>query len=232
MVFRIEKNKNYTVMSNYHLRDKNLSLKAKGLLSWMLSNNDDWDFSIAGIVACCKEGETTINTALKELQNYGYVVIKKIMPNKDSNRIHYEYFVYEYPQGVESLGLENQAPESQGVESQGVENQGQRNINKSINKKRNINKQYSDNPELDSAIKDFIDSRKKMKKPMTDRAIELFIKRLQSLEKTDQGQIDIINTAIERGWMTVYPKKEEIKTTSSDNNMLNEIEMIALGGRR
>jgi hypothetical protein len=53
-------------MSNFHLRDKNLSLKAKGLLSWMLSNNDDWDYSIAGIVACCKEGETTINTTLKE----------------------------------------------------------------------------------------------------------------------------------------------------------------------
>ena len=46
MVFRVQKNKNYTTMSNYHLRDKNLSLKAKGLLSWMLSNNDDWDYSI------------------------------------------------------------------------------------------------------------------------------------------------------------------------------------------
>lgn len=219
MVFRIEKNNNYTVMSNFHLRDKNLSLKAKGLLSWMLSNNDDWDYSIAGIVACCKEGETTINTALKELQDNGYVEVKKIMPNKDSNRIHYEYFVYEYPQGVES----------QGVESQGVENQGQINTNKTNIKKSNINKKYSDNPELDSAIKDFIDVRKKMKKPMTDRAIELFIKRLQGFEKTEQGQIDIINTAIERGWMTVYPKKEEEhKATSSDNNMLNEIERIAL----
>lgn len=94
-------------------------------------------------------------------------------------------------------------------------------------------KKYSNNIELDEAIKDFIDVRKKMKKPMTDRAIELFIKRLQSFEKTEQGQIDIINTAIERGWMTVYPKKEEKpKTTSSDNNMLNEIEMIALGGRK
>lgn len=224
MVFRIEKNNNYTVMSNFHLRDKNLSLKAKGLLSWMLSNNDDWDYSIAGIVACCKEGETTINTALKELQDNGYVEVKKIMPNKDSNRIHYEYFVYEYPQGVESQGLE-----SQGLESQGVENQGQINTNKTNIKKSNINKKYSDNPELDSAIKDFIDARKKMKKPMTDRAIELFIKRLQSFEKTEQGQIDIINTAIERGWMTVYPKKEENqKATSSDNNMLSEIEKIAL----
>ena len=67
MIFRVEKNKNYTTMSNYHLRDKNISLKAKGLLSWMLSNDDDWDYSLAGIVACCKEGETSVTTALKEL---------------------------------------------------------------------------------------------------------------------------------------------------------------------
>jgi hypothetical protein len=90
-------------------------------------------------------------------------------------------------------------------------------------------KNYSNNIELDKAIKDFIDVRKKMKKPMTDRAIELFIKRLQSFEKTEQGQIDIINTAIERGWMTVYPKKEEKhKATSSDDILLSDIERIAL----
>ncbi len=54
--FKIEKNKNYTIMSNYHLRDKNLSYKAKGLLSFMLSLPDDWDYSINGLVAISKEG--------------------------------------------------------------------------------------------------------------------------------------------------------------------------------
>ena len=219
MVFRIEKNSNYTVMSNYHLRDKDLSLKAKGLLSWMLSNNDDWDYSIAGIVACCKEGETTINTALQELQEKGYVIVKKIMPNKDCNRIHYEYFVYEYPQGVESLGLDNQ-----GLESQGVENQGQRNNNKSITKKSNNNKQYSDNKELDTAIKDFIDHRKKMRKPMTDRAIDLFIKKLNGLSTSESKQILMINTAIERGWMTVYPIKEDRPMERKNSDKLKELE--------
>jgi DNA-binding transcriptional regulator YhcF (GntR family) len=206
-------------MSNYHLRDKDLSLKAKGLLSWMLSNNDDWDYSIAGIVACCKEGETTINTALKELQDNGYVEVKKIMPNKESNRIHYEYFVYEYPQGVESQGVE-----SQGLESQGVENQGQRNNNKSITKKSNNNKQYSDNKELDTAIKDFIEHRKKMRKPMTSKAVDLFIKRLKQLSISEQNQIQMVNTAIERGWMTVYPvngqsEKEAMKSNRSKNRL-------------
>ena len=77
MIFRVEKTQNYTVMSNRHLREKNMSLKAKGLLSWMLSNDDDWDYSIAGIVANCKESEVAIKSALKELQEFGYLEVKK-----------------------------------------------------------------------------------------------------------------------------------------------------------
>ena len=73
MVFKIEKNKNYTVMSNYHLRDKNLSLKAKGLLSFMLSLPEDWDYSINGLVSICKEEETAIKSALKELKINKYL---------------------------------------------------------------------------------------------------------------------------------------------------------------
>lgn len=227
MVFRIEKNNNYTVMSNFHLRDKSISLKAKGLLSWMLSNNDDWDYSIAGIVACCKEGETTINTALKELQDNGYVEVKKIMPNKESNRIHYEYFVYEYPQGVESQGVE-----SLGLDNQGLESQGQINNNKSITKKSNNNKKYSENKELDSAIKDFIEHRKKMRKPMMDKAIDLFIKRLNQLSVSETTQIQMINTAIERGWMTVYPingeSEEEALKKKRSTNRLKDLEKYYL----
>lgn len=132
MVFRIEKTRNYTVMSNYHLRDKNLSLKAKGLLSWMLSNNDDWDYSLEGIVACCKEGETAVASALKELQEYGYVVIVKNKPDTECNRIHYDYLVYEQPQKSESQGVG-----FLGLEVQGVENQGQRNTNQRNTKKEN-----------------------------------------------------------------------------------------------
>lgn len=63
-VFKIEKNKNYTVMSNYHLRDRNLSYKAKGLLSFMLSLPEDWDYSINGLVAVSKEGVKAIKNIL------------------------------------------------------------------------------------------------------------------------------------------------------------------------
>ena len=76
-VFKIEKSKNYTVMSNYHLRDKNLSYKAKGLLSFMLSLPEDWDYSINGLVSISKEGVKAIRNILQELQRYGYLVIEK-----------------------------------------------------------------------------------------------------------------------------------------------------------
>ena len=130
MVFRVEKTKNYTVMSNFHLRDKNLSLKAKGLLSWMLSNDDSWDYSIKGIVANCKESETAIESALDELKEFGYVHVTKLMPNQTtSGRIEYIYDVFEQPkQGGDFLPLEILR-----VENPRQRNTNIRNTNKEIN---------------------------------------------------------------------------------------------------
>ena len=68
-VFKIEKNNNYTVMSNYHLRDKNLSYKAKGLLSFMLSLPKEWDYSMNGLVSVSKEKLKTIRNILRELED-------------------------------------------------------------------------------------------------------------------------------------------------------------------
>ncbi len=72
-VFRVEKTKDFTVMSNYHLRDVELSLKAKGLLSLMLSLPEDWDYTTKGLACICKDGVDSITSALKELENHGYL---------------------------------------------------------------------------------------------------------------------------------------------------------------
>lgn len=72
-VIRVEKNKNYTIMSNYHLQDRTISLKAKGLLSYMLSLPENWDYSIAGLSAICKEGVDCIRSTIGELEEHGYV---------------------------------------------------------------------------------------------------------------------------------------------------------------
>lgn len=125
-VFRIEKSDNYTVMSNYHLRDKNLSLKAKGLLSFMLSLPDNWDYSLNGLVKVLKEEETAIKTALDELKENNYLRVDKLLPNQTkSKKIEYVYSIYEQPIG-------NQGVENLGVEVQGVENQTQINTNNKI----------------------------------------------------------------------------------------------------
>jgi hypothetical protein len=95
-VCRVEKNRNYTTMSNYHLRDPNLSNKARGLLSTMLSLPDNWDYTTRGLARICKDGVDGITAQLKELEQYGYLVRHRI---RDSNgRItDMEYIIYERP---------------------------------------------------------------------------------------------------------------------------------------
>ena len=70
-VFRIEKTRDYTVMSNHHLKDRTLTLKSKGLLSMMLSLPDEWNYTIRGLAAICREGVDSIGAALKELETHG-----------------------------------------------------------------------------------------------------------------------------------------------------------------
>ena len=94
--FRVNKNVNYTVMSNYHLQDKKLSLKAKGLLSYMLSLPDDWDYSLKGLTTGCKDGLDSVRTAVLELEEHGYVHRQKVR-NARGQIIDYDYQVYESP---------------------------------------------------------------------------------------------------------------------------------------
>lgn len=142
--FRVNKNKNYTVMSNYHLRDKRLSLKAKGLLSVMLSLPDKWDYSLKGLVSICKEGESSVDSGLKELKKYGYLVIDKIPPSKtESGRFEYVYNIYECPDDKQDgyfLGVEKQGVENLGLEILGLENHPvNKDIKELITKESNTN---------------------------------------------------------------------------------------------
>ena len=98
-VFRVEKNNNYTVMANYHLRDKELSFKAKGLLSYMLSLPEDWDYSLNGLASVSKEGIKAIKNIIGELKEQGYLKINKI--RKENGQYQYEYLIREIPEGIE-----------------------------------------------------------------------------------------------------------------------------------
>ena len=95
-VFRIEKTRDYTVMSNHHLRNAGLSLKSKGLLSMMLSLPEDWNYTTRGLAKICKEGTDSIGSALKELERAGYIVRNRLRDSK-GKIVDVEYVIYETP---------------------------------------------------------------------------------------------------------------------------------------
>ena len=131
-VFRVNRNKNYTHMANYHFKDKGLSWKAKGILSTMLSLPDDWDYSLAGLSTLANDGMSSTRTAIKELETSGYLIRKPI--RKDGKIADWEYLIFEKPQ-AEKLVVENQQ-----VENPLVENHTQLSTKESSTKKSNTKK--------------------------------------------------------------------------------------------
>lgn len=94
-VFRVDRNKNYTHMANYHFYDKSLSWKAKGILSNMLSLPDNWDYSLAGLVTLANDGMDSTRAAIKELEEHGYLIRRPIRDN--GKIIDWEYLIFEKP---------------------------------------------------------------------------------------------------------------------------------------
>ena len=228
-IFRIEKNKNYTIMSNYHLKEKEMSLKAKGLLSLMLSLPNNWDYTIKGLVTICKENETAIKSTLKELKCFGYLEILRVKNQK--GQFEYEYNIYEKPQS------KNPEVKNPGVENPGVENQGQLNTNKqkTNNKKEKKEKSkteidlviaesnYSD--DLKNMIYEFIKMRKTIKKPMTTIAVKRLINKLDKLSNDEKEKIFILDKSIFNSWQDIYPLKSEDKEEIKDKHEEYEHEL-------
>lgn len=225
-VIRVEKTSNYTVMSNYHLREKEMSLKAKGLLSLMLALPDDWNYSIAGLVSICKESETAIKSTLKELQQLGYVVVKKIMPDKSSSgRIEYEYTILEKPkQEGKKQGVENLPLETQQVENHVQLNTKEPNTNKLNTKEKNIKKNTKKKSKIDTKLESI--TRKCLEYDLEDEVIELldrFFRNLlenhklvtddkvnailTKLAKVDKKtQLNAIQYSLDAGYMNIDPE--------------------------
>lgn len=122
-VFRVEKSTSYSVISNYHFKEKNMSLKAKGLLSEMLSLTESWDYSSRGLAAINKEGKNSINRILQELEEFGYLKRKPIK-SEDGQIIDWEYTIYEMPQITKNVILEQFAPctKNEDMENEDMEN--------------------------------------------------------------------------------------------------------------
>ena len=146
MIVRVVKTENYTVMSNHHLRNKDLSLKAKGLMSYMLSCSNGTIFSIRQLMEASKDGEASVCTALNELKEHKY--LKHYAQKDDKGRIsEWKYDLYELPYDVEMKdiqnGQENNCPE---LDFPDLENQYKVNTNNNVNtiKKENKKKETDD----------------------------------------------------------------------------------------
>lgn len=140
-VFRIEKTRDYTVMSNHHLRNVDLSLKSKGLLSMMLSLPDDWNYTTRGLASICKEGTDSIGSALKELERAGYIVRNRLRDSK-GKIVDVEYVIYETPHLPDTGAPHEGGPdtaypdtENPDMDNPGLEKPSQLNIEGSSNQR-------------------------------------------------------------------------------------------------
>ena len=152
-VFRVERNKGYTVMSNHHLRNKELSLKAKGLLSQMLSLPEDWDYTLKGLSLINREKIDAIREAIKELERAGYIVRSRERDEKGRLR-GADYVIFEQPQPptpdlptLENPTLDNPTQEKPTLEKPTLENPTQ--LNKDI-QRTDLPKKEKSNTDLSS----------------------------------------------------------------------------------
>lgn len=104
-VFRVEKTRDYTIMANHHLRNTELSLKAKGLLSLMLSLPENWDYTTKGLSLICKDGIDSINATVKELEAHGYITRRRIR-NEKGQLTTTEYTIFEQPQSLDTADVQ------------------------------------------------------------------------------------------------------------------------------
>ena len=215
-VVRVHKNSNFTVMSNYHFKEKKMSLKAKGLLSLMLSLPDDWDYSIAGLTTLSKDGRDGVMSALGELEKFGYLERQRLTNDK-GQFAGVEYNIYESPQEKPVSEKPNQ--DNSTSEIPNSENADQLNTN-SINYLFDLLfiELSTNDPELIAAYRDYIRMRDKMKMPLNEISLKKLISRAKRLSN-DNIRIEkvLLENATINQWKNVYPPREsELARLNSD----------------
>ena len=230
-VFRVERNTGYTVMSNHHLRNKELSLKAKGLLSQMLSLPEDWDYTLAGLSYINREKIDAIREAVRELERAGYIVRSRERDEKGRLR-GAEYVIYEQPQKpVSDLPiLENPTLEKPMQEKPTLENPMQ--LNKDI-QRTDLPKKEKSNTDLSSTHSIPIHSlnplpygdtaavpeKKRMEKNDAYRVYEEIIKDNISYDillQDNRLDADRINEIVDLILETVCTKRSTIRVAGDD----------------
>ena len=223
-IMRINKTTDYTVMSNYHFREKGMSLKAKGLLSLMLSLPEDWDFTVKGLANLNKDGVDGVRAALEELKTFGYLRVTRER-NEKGQVSGTVYDIYEKPTQEKPV-LEEPKEEKPILEKPTQEKPIQENptqlntkgIKESVRTKEP--EQYFEDEELNCKFLEFLAMRKKIRKPVrTDRALKALLKKLHELSGGDlETMKKIIDQSLDKEWLGFF----ELKTANDSTKNIND----------
>ena len=242
-IHRVSKDRDFTRISNYMFRDKALSSTAIGVLCRILSLPDDWNFSVRGLIAICKESDTAIRSALKELSDAGYYEVTK--ERREHGRFEFVYNIYEVPKDVfpdmvsphmdspymENPHMENPHMESPNVELPHMEIVPQLTTNISTTKELTTKKsttrkrkrslmdmvaEYTEHDGIRESLAGFIDMRKTIKKPLSERALKMIMNKLDKIAKSDDEKVLIVNQSVLHCWQDVYPYKSDTKSPGYD----------------
>jgi hypothetical protein len=212
-------------MSNYHFKEKEMSLKAKGLLSLMLSLPDSWNYSVSGLVKLSKDGKDSVMSALAELEAFGYLTRVRLTNSKGQfNGV--EYNIYELPQTEKPIAAK-QNMEKQHAAKQYAENQPQLNTNQLNTEKIKDIKELNTNEvlagiedvELKKLYESYLEMRESNKDALTPKGLEMLKERCERLSRNSvKVQKLLLETAIINNWKNVYlPKDEELAVANLDN---------------
>lgn len=235
-VFRVNKTKNYSIISNFHFKERGLSLKAKGLLSLMLSLPDDWNYSISGLVTLSKDGKDSVMSALAELEKFGYLKRTRLT-NSKGQFSGVEYDIFEEPQ-PESPVAEEQDEDNQKEVSSNAEDRTQL-ITNSINNEFNKElKEQNTNGELYDIIRknvafeallpyfdSYVDMRSDIGAPISPSGLEMLIQRCNRLAKYNiNKQRVMLEAATINGWKNVYsPNDNEAPAAVRENDTYRKL---------
>lgn len=236
-IMRVHKTKNFTVMSNYHFKEKSMSLKAKGLLSLMLSLPDDWNYSISGLVKLSKDGKDSVMSALAELEKFGYLKRDRLTDSK-GRFAGVEYHIYEEPQADIPVA-DNPNYEEQNEDKRNAEEPPQLNTKELTTKestikeikesKKEVRESYDSilsqnvvNEGLRELYIDYIRMRQMNNRPLTNRALSMLIQRCERLSNFSVGiQKRMLENAILNNWNNVYLPNEEAENEQSLRQLRN-----------
>lgn len=231
-VFRVHKTENYTVMSNTHFKEKDMSLKAKGLLSLMLSLPDSWSYSVSGLVKLSKDGKDSVMSALGELEKFGYLTRTRVTNDK-GQFAGVQYNIYEQPQPKKPIAempiseeqkqvnpISEEPPQlsTNEIKDESIKDLKELSIKEKEKEIKDVLSLSVHNQELQELYEEYAEVREGLNAPLTERTLKMLIARN---ERLSQGNIKIqkllLENAIINNWKNIFlPSESEISTVSKE----------------